>query len=181
MRRAPARWLAALLLLASVAFVPAQAADVSESSVKAAFLYKFAGYVEWPPGALASAGAPFVIGVMRDDAVAAELEKLVPGRSVATHPLAVRRLRPGDPLHGVQMLFIAGEEPDRALVAAAQRERALVVADSPAGLAAGAEINFVLDEDHVGFEVSLGAAQRAGHRISSRMLGVARRVVQKGG
>jgi hypothetical protein len=181
MKRAPARWLAALWVFASLALVPAQSADVSESSVKAVFLYKFAGYVEWPSAAFASPGAPFVIGVMRDDAVAAELEKLAPGRSIETHPLTVRRLRPGDPVRGVQLLFIAGDEPDRALVAAAQQQGALVVTDSPAGLAAGAEINFVLAEDHVGFEVSLAAAQRAGHRISSRMLAVARRVVQRGG
>jgi hypothetical protein len=104
----------------------------------------------------------------------------VPGRSVASHPVAVRRIRPGDALRGVRLLLVGGEEPDRAVIREAQRQGVLVVTESPDGLAAGAAINFVLAEDHVGFEVSLASAQKSGHRISSRMLAVARRVVPKG-
>lgn len=181
MRSVPARWLALLTLFAAATTAHLQAAEVSEASIKAAFLYKFAGYVEWPPSAFARADAPFVIGVLGDDALAAELERLVPGRSVAAHPLAVRRVKPGEPVRGVQLLYIAGDDPDPAAIAAAQEQGALVVTASPGGLAAGSEINFVAAEGHVGFEVSLVSAQRAGHRISSRMLAVARRVVQKGG
>lgn len=180
MRSASARWLAVLCLVAA-GIAHLHAAEVSEASIKAAFLYKFAGYVEWPSSEFARPDAPFVIGVVHDDGVATELERLAPGRSVAGHPLAVRRLKPGDPVRGVQVLFIAGEDPDRAEITGAQRQGALVVTDSPAGLAAGSEINFVLADDRVGFEVSLDSAERAGHRISSRMLAVARRVVQKGG
>jgi hypothetical protein len=181
MTSALARWLAALALAGAAAFAHAQATEaVTASSVKAAFLYKFAGYVEWPASDFPAPDAPFVIGVMRDDAVAAELERLVPGRSVASHPVAVRRIRPGEALRGVRLLLVGGDEPDRAIIREAQRQGVLVVTESPDGLAAGAAINFVLAEDHVGFEVSLASAQKSGHRISARMLAVARRVVPKG-
>jgi hypothetical protein len=60
---------------------------------------------------------------------------------------------------------------------AAQQNAALVVTEAERGLEAGGSINFVLVDDRVGFEVSLEAAERGGHRISSRMLAVARRVV----
>ncbi|HSN19872.1 MAG TPA: YfiR family protein [Usitatibacter sp.] len=177
----PVRWLAALLLATASSFAQAQAAEaVSESSVKAAFLYKFAGYVEWPRTDFHGPEAPFVIGVMRDDAVAAELQKLVPGRSVNGHPVVVRRMKPGEALRDLHILLIGGDDPDRAAIRSAQQQGVLVVTESPLGLAAGGAINFMVVDERVGFEVSVEAAQRSGHRISSRLLAVARRVVQRG-
>jgi hypothetical protein len=172
----------ALLVLAAPWRAQAQRAEATEASVKAAFLYKFAGYVEWPPDALAAPDAPFAIGVIADDAVAGELAQIVPGRSVAGHPVALKRLGEGDSPKGLQLLFVGGANPGRyaALIAAAQKGGALVVTESERGLAAGATINFVSANEHVGFEVSLESAQRSGLHISSRMLAVARRVVQKG-
>jgi hypothetical protein len=67
----------------------------------------------------------------------------------------------------------------RAIVRAAQQSGALVVTETERGLEAGSSINFVLVDDRIGFEVSLDAAERSGHRISSRMLAVARRVVPR--
>jgi hypothetical protein len=179
-RSALALIMGALLLMAP-ALVRAQHAEATEASVKAAFLYKFAGYVEWPPDALA-AGAPFTIGVLGSDAVADELARIVPGRTVAGHPVALKRLAEGEAPKGVQLLFVGGPNPGHyaAAIGAAQKGGALVVTESDKGLAAGAAINFVPANEHVGFEVSLESAQRSGLRISSRMLAVARRVVQKG-
>ena len=169
------------LLLACSWLVQAQRADATEASVKAAFLYKFAGYIEWPPEALAS-GAPFTIAVLGSDAVAEELAQIVPGRSVAGHPVVLKRLAEGESPRGVQLLFVGGSDPGRhaAAIAAAQKGGALVVTESERGLAAGAAINFVASNERIGFEVSLESAQKSGLRISSRMLAVARRVVQKG-
>ena len=172
------RLFAGMLAFAVSASAGAQRVEAPEASVKAAFLYKFAGYVEWPPGS--GAGEPFTIGVLDSDAVAEELEKLVPGRTVAGRPVAVRRLRRGEPMAGVQLLFAGGETPDANAIRAAQVQGALVVTESRGGLAAGSAINFVMAGDHVGFEVSLEGAERSGLRISARMLAVARRVVQKG-
>src|SRR4051812_48120739 len=76
----------AFLLLAAPARAMAQSA--SESAVKAAFLYKFASFVEWPPGTF-KADAPLSIGVMGDEAVAGDLEQMVAGRSFEGRPIAV--------------------------------------------------------------------------------------------
>jgi hypothetical protein len=169
------------LLLACSWLARAERADATEASVKAAFLYKFAGYIEWPPEALAP-GAPFVIAVLGSDAVADELAQIVPGRSVAGHPVVLKRLAEGESPRGVHLLFVGGADPGRhaAAIAAAQKGGALVVTESERGLAAGAAINFVPSNERIGFEVSLESAQKSGLRISSRMLAVARRVVQKG-
>jgi hypothetical protein len=118
--------------------------------------------------------------VVDSDAVAGELEKLVPGRSIAGRPVAVRRLKRGEAPNGVQLLFAGGPDPDAEAIRAAHRQGALVVTEGRGGLAAGSAINFVMAGDHVGFEISLDGAERSGLRISARMLAVARRVVQKG-
>ena len=169
----------ALACLAAAVAAAALAQPATEPAVKAAFLYRFAGYVEWPEPAPAP-DAPFVIGVISADDVAAELGRIVPGRSIAGRPVAVKALKEGDSLQGVGMLYVGGTERNsRNVIRAAQQQRILVVTES--SLEAGGAINFVVVDNRVAFEVSLEAAERTGHRISSRMLAVARRVVQKGG
>jgi uncharacterized protein DUF4154 len=178
----PARWLFVwAALLVSNAAVPAQepaALEASEAGVKAAYLYKFAAYVDWPESASAGSRA-FVIGVMDADEVAQELERIVPGRSVHDRPVEVRRLREGHSTAGLHMLFVGRGADVRAALGGSQQPGLLVVTDNPRGLELGSTINFVLAGEHLGFEVSLEAAQHHGLSISSRMLNVARRVVPK--
>lgn len=146
-----------------------------ERGVKAAFLYKFAGYVEWPAGALPAADAPIVIAVAQEAALADELERIVPGRRIDNHPIVVRRLREGDSLAGIQILFIGAGDRGRtaSLVRAAQPHPLLVVTEIDNGLALGSGINFVLHEGRVRFEASPEAVERSGLKLSSRLLSVA--------
>lgn len=180
MTRLAAIWLLSLAALASQAWAQAQGRlEASEAGIKAAFLYKFASYVEWPPAAFPDAGSPFVFGIAGNDEVAAELERLVAGKTIQGHPTAVRRIKEGEGLNGVPVLFVGrGQSNPRALIRAAQ-SGTLVVTESPGALDLGSAINFIPVEDRVGFEVSVDAAERNGLKISSRMLNVARRVVQR--
>ena len=158
----------------------AQPREVTEAGVKAAFLYKFANYVEWPASAWTAPTAPLVIGVMSSDDVAAELERIAPGRSVNGHPVAVKRVREGDALTGIHLLFIGRTHASLASALRAAREHSVVaVTESERGLELGSSINFVSAGDRVAFEVSLDPVDKAGARISARMLAVARRVVPK--
>src|SRR5471032_838949 len=90
-----------------------QGAISVEHSVKAAFLYKFLGYVEFPAAVAADAGAPFTIGVAGADDIADELVRISVGRNVDGHSIVVRTVRDGAPLTGVQMLFVAGADTVR--------------------------------------------------------------------
>ncbi len=174
--RAAARALA--LALAALVGWAAQAQPVAESTVKAAFLYKFLGYVEWPAAAVPPHGSPYVIGVLGDEAVASELERLLPGHAIDGHPVMSKRLRAGDSLHGLSELFVGRQaEHPAATIRMAEQRGVLVVSDSIAAFEAGSAVNLVTADERVGFEVSLPGARRAGLRISSRMLSVARRVV----
>jgi uncharacterized protein DUF4154 len=158
----------------------AQRNEASEASVKAAFLYKFAGYIEWPRAALEAPDAPFVIGVLGSDEVAADLAKVLPGRTIAGRAATVKRLKEGEPLKGVHLLFIAKGEPRlAAILRQALQQGVLAVTETERGLELGSAINFVIADDRVGFEVSLDSAEKSGHKISSRMLAVARRVLPR--
>lgn len=167
-------------LLAAFLLGPGAAAQqATEAAVKAAFLYKFAGYIEWPATAFASPETPLVIATSSADDVATELETTVAGRMVNNRRIVVRRLREGEAPQGVHVLFVGRREPNaRAVVRAAHQVGALTVTET--SLEAGGAINFVVADERVSFEVSLDAAERSGHKISSRMLAVARRVLPKG-
>lgn len=179
MRRVRAAFAAAAVALLACA---AHGQQASEAAVKAAFLYKFPGYVEWPTQTLPpSAESAFVVGVAGADDVATELERLVPGRSIAGRRVVVRRLREGESLRGVHMLFVGRAEANpRALLRSAQQQSGLlIVTDGERGLEQGGTISFVTADERVTFDVSLENAERSGLRISSRMLAVARRVMPR--
>lgn len=168
--------LAGLLALALTA-TPAGAASLQDS-VKAAYLYKFTGFVEWPPRAFASADAPIVIGVVDTADVLHELTRVLVGRRIHGRPLQARRVAPGDPLAGVHMLYVPA--PDRvpsAWLEDARSKPLLLVTDQPGGLDSGGMLNFLLQDGRVRFEASTGAAERSGIKLSARLLAVAERVV----
>ena len=176
------RWPAAVLAMLAVALAPAALAqrEATESGVKAAFLYKFANYIEWPPSAFAAPASPLVIGVAGAEDIGAELERIVPGRALNGHPITVKRMREGEAPRGIHILFIGKDHPATAqMLRAAQQNSVLTVTDAARGLEMGSAINFVPAGERIAFEVSLDAAEKSGHRISSRMLSVARRVVPR--
>jgi hypothetical protein len=157
----------------------AQPAAVPEQSVKAAFLYKFASYVEWPDSATAG-NAPIVIGVIGDDDFADELAEITAGRTVTNRPLVIRRLDDDEPMDDIRLdvLFVGDEERDelRRLLAATAEKPILTVTESAGAIADGAVINFTVDAERVRFEVSLYAAEMSRLRLNARLLGVAQHV-----
>ena len=168
-----------ILLLALAPFALAHADEESEVRIKAAFLYKFGGFVEWPPPAFADARSPFIIGVLSADSVAAELERVVAGRTVHGRPVEVRRLQRGDATRGLHVLFVGQSESARLpeILRASKGRPLLVVTESDSALEQGSVINFVVVDDKVRFDVALAPAGRSNLRISARLLSVARNVV----
>ncbi len=151
--------------------------------VKAVFLYKFLNYAEWPAAAFAQPESPYVIGVYGADEIAAELAQLAAGRTVADRPVQIRKVRRGDPLAGVHVLFVGAPENAQvaALARAARQQGILVVSEAGDGLAQGSAINLLIVDGRVRFDVAVDAAEKAGVRLSSRLLAVARSVRGAGG
>jgi hypothetical protein len=167
---------AALLALLAVSHAWGQANSTTGSAVKAAFLFKFASFVEWPAGTFARPDQPLVISEMGDDEVAADLEQIVTGRTVEGHPVVARRVADVASARGSQMLFVGRGREGLQDVADAVAGPVLVVADRPAGLRMGAVLNFSEDAGRIRFSASLVAAEARGLKLSSRLLAVAQAV-----
>lgn len=172
----------ASLLLACVAMPSAWAdgdadPEAAQQRIEAAYLYKFGGYVTWPDKVFAAPDSPIVIGVAGTERLAGELEALVAGRSIGSRPVLVRRVRADTPLSGLHILFVAGKElQSSGLAQAAHGQPILLVTEGAAGLDQGAAVSFVLVDDRVRFDVSLGAVQENGLKLSAALLSVAHSV-----
>ncbi|HSW05427.1 YfiR family protein [Aquabacterium sp.] len=171
-----------LVLLSSLVAAPslAQASpSAAEYQIKAAYLVKFLGYIDWPSQAFGAGDAPLVIGVLGAGSLADELAQVASGRQVGGRALAVRKLRPGDAATELQVLFIARPENARLpTIAATARDRALlIVTESDEAMPQHSAINFVVVDDKVRFDVATHAFDKANLRVSARLLTVARKVM----
>ena len=158
----------------------AETISATERRVKAAFLYKFLGYTEFPSTAFGDPGSAVVIGIAGSDDMLAELARTVAGRTLNGRPIIVKAVRDGDNPGPLHMLFVAGSDPARvARVLRAAPGALLMVSECEGGLQQGSVINFRMVDEHVRFDVSLDAAEKNNVRLSSRLLSVANHV-QKG-
>jgi hypothetical protein len=173
------------LVLALLAAAPGIAQAVPEDAqsplarrVKAAFLYKFLDYIEWPPHAFADSASPLVIGVLGSDQAVSEVREVIGDRVAQGRGVLVRRHRDGDPLSGTHMLYVTQPETPRttALSQVARGTGTVVVTEAENGLALGSVVNFRIVDGRVRFDIALAAAERTGLRISSRLLAVAQNV-----
>jgi YfiR/HmsC-like len=179
MRRRSGAALQLLLLVLCFRPLPgvAQQQVYSADDIKAAFLYRFTSYVQWPPSAVDD--GTFIIAVRCGGRIADALQGLVRGRQIHGEPIQVRQLSSLNDLQGARVLYVgpgclpAGREQayERASMPV------LIVTDEPDGLRWPAVINFVTVDEHVRFEVSLRMARRLHLAISSDLLSVALRVI----
>jgi hypothetical protein len=173
-----------VLAILMPAFAPAVALAQSdlqapEPRVKAAFLFKFGSYVEWPSGTFVSANSPFTIGVMDADALADELTTIVAGRNMDGRPVVVRKLHDGDPTVDLNIIFIGKAVNGKlaGILSPMKGRPTLAVTEADGALDVGSMINFVVVDGKVRFDVSLQPAAAGSLKISSRLLAVARKVM----
>ncbi len=152
----------------------AQSAAPLEQAVKATYLWKFASFVEWPPGTFASPESALVICVLGDAAFADLLDQAVAGQRISGHAITVKRVQTVGPDSGCQILFDAGsrQQPVPAALAAVRGAPVLTVTDANDGGPKGI-INFVNAENHVRFEINDMAAAANHLAISSKLLSLA--------
>ena len=164
--------LGAILLIAAPGGLLAQSAG--EYEIKAAFLYKFAGFVSWPVDDIA---APICIGVVGQDPFGTALDEAVRGKLLNGRAFTVRRSRKGQDLSSCQIVFISSSEhgPLR-LILSKLKDAVLTVGDMPQFCERGGIIGFELLDRRVHLRINLEAAQRARLQISSKLLSLAQLV-----
>jgi len=178
-QRSGAALLACALLLAALLATAGEAnVGALEAQVKAAYIYRFAELIDWPPEAFGGSAAPLTIGVVEADPVAAELNQLRQTRQIKGRAVQVRTLRAGEAASGVQVLYVGAQEGTRLKrqLEAAPSQGVLCITDGEGTLGAGSAISFVQVDNRIRFDVSVAHAERSGLKISARLLAVAHKI-----
>jgi hypothetical protein len=157
--------------------VPAAAADGStDAQVKAAFVYNFAKFTEWPASAFTSPQAPVRLCLSSIDETQAKAFAGIEGKPVQGREVRIKRNPTPAEIGECHILYAGDEEPRRAQAAlqAARNASVLTVSDSDGFADSGGVIGLVYADNRIQFDVNLGAAQRAGLKIASQVLKIAR-------
>ena len=146
-----------------------------EYQVKAAFLFNFAKFVEWPESSFADARAPIVLGIVGDNPFGDDLDRIVTGQMVKGRTIHISKYRSGDDLRACHILFISESEHARVpqILASLQGASVLTVSDIDGFAKGGGVMQLILEEDRVRFAVNLDSATRAKLKINSKLLALA--------
>lgn len=136
--------------------------NTTEYEVKAAFLFNFLKFVDWP----AAQDGPWVIGVVASNPFAATLEETVRGKTIKGSPVIVKRLANLAGARGCHIVFV----PTPAQAAFTPPPGVLTVGDDPHFLEAGGIVSFYLEDGKVRFEIQANTAKAAGLRVSAQLL-----------
>ena len=171
-----------LILSAAVVttiYVPSsEAQGAREYELKAAFLYNFAKFVEWPAGTFSDDGAPIIVAVVGDDPFKGSLDS-VGGKSANGRQVVVRRLNVGQDLRSCQVLFVSSSERKRLaqIMASVAGASVLTVGEMEGFANNGGMIRLTMEDSKVRFDINAGTARRARLKVSSKLLSLAREVI----
>ena len=171
--------LALLFLALAAAVIPecaAQDAAPSEYQIKAAFLFNFAKFVQWPPEAFATTNSPLIIGVLGENVFGDNLEKTINHKVINERPLQFKEFHSVAEATNCHILFISTSEKAKfsKIIQGLQGTSVLTVSETGEFIDAGGMINFVLEANKIRFEINDEAAKKAGLKISSKLLSLAR-------
>ena len=157
-----------------------QSGRISEDQVKAAFIYNFAKFVQWPENSFSSRDSPLRICTFGANALGPALEELAQDKTVAGRRVQVEKPRSLQQARSCQILFIGYHELPRLqeVLTAVRGASVLIVSEAPGFAAHGAMIEFVTENDRLRFEINAKAAREAQVNISAKLLSLAKNVIE---
>jgi hypothetical protein len=167
----------AMVCLAVTAEAAVPSGPASEYAVKAAYLFNFARFVEWPPEA--GHRDTLVIGILGTDPFGSALDQTIAGKSITGRTLTTRHLGAQDSIEGVDILFVCSSEASRLpqLLKRLDDAPVLTVGDLDDFASRGGMVGFVIKDDTVRFDVNLDRIWQSRLKMSSQLVKVARRVI----
>jgi hypothetical protein len=164
----------AFLVLWGATASRAEVGQLTENQVKAAYLFNFAKFVEWPGSAFVGPGAPLVIGIIGKGPYG-EAHEALSGRTAKGRRVVIRQLTRADEAAGCQILFIAASEKPRLqeILRALPASGVLTVSDLKNFCRTGGMIGLITRGEKLQFEINVANAERAGLKLSSQMLKLA--------
>jgi hypothetical protein len=153
----------------------AQRSEVGEDGVKAAFLYNFTKFIDWPSSAFAAASSPFVVCAYADAGFRKKLEEILQGEQVRGRPITIAAGEVEN-ARGCHLLYFSNDAAGRQarILAPLRQTPVLSVGEGRPFLEQGGLVAFVLEDDRVRFAVNKRGVDAAGLTISSQLLRVAR-------
>ncbi len=157
----------------------AQVPELTEHEIKAAFLYNFAKFVDWPPEAFSSPTDGIHLCVLGKHSVTTDLQQLSSGKMIGDRPVRAQSVGVFH-IKSCHMLFIgaSGNVPAREALQAAREASVLTVGETAEFIEQGGMISFVVESNRIRFEVNLRATQEARLKLSSKLLSLAKSVQQ---
>lgn len=156
-----------------------EAKGPSEYQVKAAFVYNFARFIDWPPQSFADDGSPFVLGVIGDSEIASAVEQIVKGKTVSGRRMVYKRLSADAALDGCNLLLIGATEKRNVgrILDRLKDNNIVTVGETEGFVRYGGVIGFVVQSSKVGFDINVAAAGKKHLKVSSQLLKLARNVI----
>lgn len=153
----------------------ARAQEPNEPHVKAAFVFNFVKFVEWPAGAFNDDGAPIIVGVVGEDSTSSAIGQTINGKTANGRRLLIKRFPNFKAITHCHILFISTTQKDNIRqILAAVGPGVLTVGETERFAEVGGIINFTIIDNKLRFEINPAAAERSGLRISAKLLSLAR-------
>jgi hypothetical protein len=169
-------WLVLFLTLPAIGLrQPPQISTAREYQLKAAFLFNFTQFVEWPSESLSEPSTPLVIGILGEDPFGSYLDEIVANEKIDTHPLEIRRFRAESDVTQCHILFInlKGNAAQSEVFTSLKRKSILTVGDTDRFIRNGGMIRFVNENNKIRIRIDLEATKQAGLTISPKLLRLA--------
>jgi hypothetical protein len=154
----------------------AQSKAASEYEVKAAFLYNFAKFVEWPESSFADAQSPLTICILGTDPFGHTLDDALEGKMIGNRRVKLERLKDPALVRQCHIAFVGSAEA-RHLPEIESRLRGanvLLVGESDGFAEGGGVLQFIIEDSHLRFVINANAAQRADLKLSAKLLALAK-------
>jgi len=179
--RALTRRLLCILAIGAMALIfpgrraTAQESGPTEYQLKAAFLFNFAKFIDWPPSSFATPQSAFSICILGSDPFGTAIDETLRGQSIGGRAVTVQRLRDATQLRRCQVAFISASEKDhlREILQSVRGSNVLLVGETAGFASRGGAIQFQTEDEHIRFSINPDAAERAGLHVSSKLLSLA--------
>lgn len=164
-----------LLLVYGALFFSAQTSTTREYQIKAAFLFNFTQFVEWPAGSFPTIQSRAVIGILGANPFGNYLEETIAGESINKHPLVIQHFNSVDDITNCQVLFINIQDKDQlqTIIEKLKGKNILTISDANGFSKLGGMIRLYTKNDKINIQVNLEAAKAEDLIISSKLLKLA--------
>ncbi len=145
-------------------------APVEEYKIKAAFIFNFTQFVNWPEQSLGPPGSPFVIGILGEDPFEGYLQEIIKGESVKGHPLVIRHFKNVEDVKSCHVLFIDIKGNDDAILKKLEGRNILTISEEEKFAHDGGMVRIYTKQNKIQIQINPEAANKASLTISSKLL-----------